>query len=117
MARVLLVEDNPDQLELRKTILAHAGHEVETAANLPEALHRCERCELVVMDLIPESSELIRQLDPGKRIIVLSGREPGSASLPRPVDAFLVKPFPPRRLLDLIAQLGLVLLLSIAAHG
>src|SRR5437879_524683 len=117
MAHVLLVEDDPDQLELRKTILTHAGHDVETATNLPEALARCDGCEIVVMDLIPDCSELIQRLDPRKRIIVLTGREAHSASIPRPVDAFLVKPCPARKLLELIAQLCLLLWMAVVAHA
>lgn len=117
MARVLLVEDDLDQLDLRKAILVHAGHDVETATNLPEALDRCEDCRIVVMDLIPECSELIQRLGPSKRIIVLSGRESQTASLPRPVDAFLVKPCPPRKLLESIAQLCLLFLLAFVTHA
>src|SRR5450759_1102710 len=117
MARVLLVEDDADQLELRKTILVHAGHEVETATNLAKALERCGNCEVVVMDLIPEFAELMQRLDASKRIIVLSGREANRASLPRPVEAFLVKPCPTRKLIESIARLSMLLALVVVAHA
>lgn len=113
MARVLLVEDDPSQLELRKTILVNAGHEVEAATTLAEALERCGACEVVVMDLIAQSDELLQRLDPGLRIIVLSGWEPDRKALPRSVDAFLVKPCPTRQLLELIAQFCALVILSI----
>ncbi|MGI8743333.1 MAG: hypothetical protein ACR2NN_12335 [Bryobacteraceae bacterium] len=115
MARVLLVEDDPTQLDLRKAILIHAGHPVETAATLTEALERCSGCQVVVMDLIPQSDELLRRLDPKMRIIVLSGWEADRGSLPRPVDDFLVKPCPTRRLLESIAQVCALMILLFAS--
>ncbi len=40
MARILVVEDDTSQLEIRKQILEHAGHEVVTAQDASEALER-----------------------------------------------------------------------------
>ena len=105
MARVLVVEDDASQLEIRKQILEHAGHEVVTARDASEALERWSGCPVVLMDLrIPESEDGLRliQAIAGKaRIIVLSG---GEVDRKLPVDEFLTKPCPSRRLLDSIAR-------------
>jgi len=105
MARVLVVEDDGSQLEIRKQILEHAGHEVVTARDASEALENWNGCPVVLMDLrIPESEDGLRliQAIAGKaRIIVLSG---GEVDRKLPVDEFLTKPCPSRRLLDSIAR-------------
>jgi CheY-like chemotaxis protein len=109
MARILVVEDDASQLEIRKQILEHAGYEVVTAQDALEALERWVDGpgvpSLVVMDLrIPEPEDGLRliQAIAGKaRIIVLSGGEV-DASLP--VDEFLTKPCPSKRLLESIRK-------------
>ena len=77
MARILVVEDDPIQLEMRRQILEHAGYEVVAAQNASEALERFAGCPVVVMDLrIPEPEDglrLIQALAGKARIIVLSG--------------------------------------------
>ena len=114
MARVLLVDDDPDQLDVRASILTQAGHQVETASNLTEALARGQGCEAAVVDLIPETEELLRQLrEAGTRVIVLSGRDPEIAALSSRVDHFLMKPCPSRILLESIARVCAVLLLML----
>ena len=40
MARILVVEDDTVQLDIRKQVLEHAGYEVVTARDAPEALER-----------------------------------------------------------------------------
>ncbi|HTC90758.1 MAG TPA: response regulator [Bryobacteraceae bacterium] len=105
MARVLVVEDDASQLEIRKQILEHAGHEVVTARDASEALERWSGCPVVLMDLrIPESEDglrLIHTIAGKARIVVLSG---GEVDRKLPVDEFLTKPCPSRRLLDSIAR-------------
>jgi CheY-like chemotaxis protein len=105
MARVLVVEDDPSQLEIRKQILEHAGHEVVTAQNASEALERWTGCPVVLMDLrIPDPEDglrLIHAIDCRARIIVLSG---GAVDPTLPVDEFLTKPCPSRRLLEAIEK-------------
>jgi len=51
--RVLVVDDNPDAMELLALGLVRAGHEVETAADGEEAVERAERFlpHVVLMDL------------------------------------------------------------------
>ena len=105
MSRILVVEDDASQLEIRKQILAHAGHDVVTAQDASEALQRWKDCPIVVMDLrIPETEDglrLIQAIAGRARIIVLSG---GQVDRRLPVDDFLTKPCPSKRLLESIAK-------------
>jgi CheY-like chemotaxis protein len=109
MARILVVEDDTSQLEIRKQILEHAGHEVVTAQDAAEALERWAGGPgvppMVVMDLrIPEPEDGLRliQAIAGKaRIIVLSG---GQVDPSLPVDEVLTKPCPSKRLLESIEK-------------
>ncbi len=80
-AKVLLVDDNPDGLVVRRILLQELGCRVEIAAGAEEALERIvsERFDIVVTDYrMPgmNGAELIgriRQLQPEARIILLSG--------------------------------------------
>ena len=105
MARILVVEDDAIQLDIRKQILEHAGHQVVTAQDASQALERWQGCPLVVMDLrIPEAKDglrLIHDIAGRARIIVLSG---GQMDPALPVDEFLTKPCPSKRLLDSIEK-------------
>lgn len=119
MPTLLLVEDDPDQLEIRSLILSQAGHEVFGAPSCAEALHlaRLHQPALVVMDLrLPRSADglaliaELRALVPSPRIVVLSG---WTADLvPHPdVDAVLAKPVHTPELIRLVARLSAMLLL------
>lgn len=103
MARILVVEDDPTQLDIRRQILEHSGHEVATALDVSEALERWPGCPIVVMDLrIPAPEDglrLIHEIAGRARIIVLSG---GHVDPTLPVDEFLTKPCPSKRLLESI---------------
>jgi len=105
MARILVVEDDASQLDIRKQILEHAGYEVITAQDASQALERSEGCSVVVMDLrLPEPEDgarLIEALAGKARIIVLSG---GPVDPSLPVDEVLAKPCPSRRLLECIGK-------------
>lgn len=105
MPRILIVEDDSGQLEMRRQILEHAGYEIATAETAEEALQKLPGCQLIVMDLqIPEPEDGIRLIEAAKgaaRIIVLSGAAP-EARLD--VDEFLGKPCSSRRLLEAIAK-------------
>ena len=103
MARILVVEDDTSQLEIRKLVLEHAGHEVVSAQDAAEALERWHGCPIVVMDLrIPEPEDglrLIHEIAGRARIIVLSG---GTVDPSLAVDEVLTKPCPSKRLLESI---------------
>ena len=86
MARILVADDDAQQLELRARLLEAGGHEVAAAFSPSEALRQLAAAEVVIMDLRfpnakgrPEAAEglrLIRQVrDSGCRapILVVSG--------------------------------------------
>jgi DNA-binding response OmpR family regulator len=104
MAHVLLIDDDPLQLEVRRMILEHAGHEVQTAETAQEAIERSSGCEVAVMDLIPRHSELREALPQNTRVIVLSGRDPEPGVR---ADRILKKPCGSQQLLAAIASYGL----------
>lgn len=101
MARVLLIEDDPTQRDLRQRILETAGHEVETAENSHQAIERCAGCHVAVLDLIPNSSELTSKLPADTRVIILSGRHPQPGMR---ADVILRKPCSSSLLLAAIAD-------------
>jgi len=111
MARILVAEDDPSQLEMRKLILEQAGHEVVSAQTAAEAVERLPGCQVVVMDLqLPTPADgmaLIRAASNKARIIVLSGAEPKT---PLPVDEFVTKPCSSRKLLETIARFCVLLI-------
>ena len=79
--KVLLVDDNPDGLLVRRQLLQELGLEVDTALNGEEGLRlfECGRYDMVVTDYrMPrmdgiEMIRRIRELDAAARIIILSG--------------------------------------------
>lgn len=80
MAGVLLVDDNLDQLDLRRMILEREGFEVATASTAADALALCEGARAVVMDLrlptLDAGRALIRSLRsqlPEAVLIILAG--------------------------------------------
>lgn len=105
MVRILVVEDDSSQLDIRRQILEHAGYEVVTALDASEALARWEGCAVIVMDLrIPDPEDgarLIQAIDGKARIVVLSG---GEVDPDLPVDEVLTKPCPSRRLIECIEK-------------
>lgn len=118
MARVLVVEDDPDQRGLRRLLLERAGYEVDVAGDSAEAERICaERAPaVVVMDLhLPRAEDggalidRLRKLSPAPRIIVLTG----SAEAPeaRLADLVIAKPCRSAKLMEMLSRLLLCLLL------
>ena len=81
MARILVVDDDPQVRELLKDALMREGHEVVEAPNgdLGIVSYRAEGADVVITDLlmpVKEGMEMIRELqkeDPNVKIIVISG--------------------------------------------
>jgi CheY-like chemotaxis protein len=123
MCRILVADDDPRQLDLRKRLLELAGHEVDLALDALETIRQLEqrRPGLVIMDLrfpnasgIPDSAEglaLIRRIrDTGCRapVIVLSGWPDDLWGQPEEqlVSRIMVKPVKPAALLEAIQDLA-----------
>jgi len=106
MATVLLVEDDADQLQMRKLIFERNGHTVREAQTATQALALAAGSDVIVMDLrIPRREDGLRLLSAigrSSRVIVLTGDASG---LDLPVDVQLQKPCSSRVLLDAVARL------------
>jgi len=81
MARILVVDDDPNIRQMLRSMLEREGYDVDVAANGRECMNffRETPAELVIADIImpeQEGIETIRQLRaeyPGCRIIAISG--------------------------------------------
>ncbi|HMM75090.1 MAG TPA: sigma 54-interacting transcriptional regulator [Gammaproteobacteria bacterium] len=118
---VLLVDDDPDMLQLTAAWLRGAGFAIQTAASGPDALSRIEisRPDLVVTDLFMDGMDgldLLKEIHAGNPllpVIMLSGQ----AQIPDAVRAthlgtaaFLTKPIAKERLIaEVSAQMRAVL--------
>ena len=114
MARVLVVDDDPAGLEIRKLILERHGHAVTGAADAPSArtAFRAAPPDTVILDLrLPQTEDglaLIREFRaarPALRIVILAGcatdlENRSEAAL---VDQVLAKPVRSARLLDALS--------------
>jgi len=117
LARLLLVDDDPDQIEIRQLIMEHAGHEVRTALNAGQAIEAFDRFQpgLIVMDLrLPRAEDgvellrLFRTRSASVRIVVLSGWPEDLTKLPEAglVDHFFHKPVRSQELVGLINRVA-----------
>jgi CheY-like chemotaxis protein len=119
VARVLLVEDDPDVSEVLTLLLEDCGHHVVSAATVPDAIERCrpEPPALVMLDVsLPgpmDGLDLTRALraDPSTRdvaiVLVTARAHEGdvAAGLAAGADSYVIKPFRPDRLLSLVDSL------------
>jgi uncharacterized protein (TIGR00251 family) len=83
--KLLLADDDADQLELRSLTLTNAGYEICTAADVPTALRMAseQSPEAAVIDLRLPTQDLglqlirgLKQLNSRLRVIVLTGIDP-----------------------------------------
>lgn len=118
MSRVFVVDDEPDVVELLRTILRSHGFEVEVDTDGRSALTRilADPPDLFILDLMMpdlDGFELLKllRLDPrGARIPVLilsarSGHQELLESLQLGANAYVCKPFSPRELLAQVREL------------
>jgi two-component system, OmpR family, response regulator len=110
---VLIVDDDAQQLAIRKLLLEAAGHQVAAADSAPEAKRLLEevRPDLLLMDLrlpkLKDGLSLIRSVSERRlpaRIIVLSGWTEDLCDLPEEklVSRVLGKPIRHEHLLEAI---------------
>ncbi len=120
MARILMVDDDADFIEIQQMALEGAGHDVTPAYNPSEAMEAIEEAtfDLIILDLMMEKSddgfrlahEIRSQLGKSVPIMMLTGvrREHDLGfDLDSPAgrkwieaDVFLEKPIPPERLIE-----------------
>ena len=112
MAKILLAEDDPTMISLLKTLLKMEGFEVlalDVRADVPAAVER-EKPQALFMDVhLGEQSgmnilEMIRKNQDlsDVKIIMTSGLNVKEECLHRGANAFLMKPFMPDDLLNLL---------------
>lgn len=120
MARILLVDDEKDQLELRSQILQHKGHTVSEVGSCKEALAKALEFspDIVLTDLllprVADGEAMIRALReccPNVRVVILSGY---SGEIDVPAEAVLRKPVRAEKLFATIARLAVCLFLLVA---
>lgn len=114
--RVLLVDDDPSGLELRRMVLERCGHEVTLAADT----HAARAClaaspDVVLMDLrlprVDDGLALLRELHqatPATPVVVLSGYHEDLEGRAERAFASEILPKPVRteRLLEALARVG-----------
>jgi len=122
MPRILVADDDPVQLELRKMLLEAAGHEVSMALSTQQAVSRMRDhgADLVILDLrfpnaegLPDAREglaLIRGIHdvrPATPMMVLSGWTEDIEGAPEEhlVQRVLLKPVKPSALIQAISEL------------
>ncbi len=106
MTRILVVEDEIDQLAIRRQLLEHAGYDVVTAQSAGAAFEHLSKCQAVLTDLrIPKLEDGLQLIGAAAaasvHTIVLSGADSDTAL---PVDEVLIKPCSSRKLLETIAR-------------
>ncbi len=120
MAKILLVDDDPDLVEDCRLILEKAGHQVVAAYNVRDGKAALvqQKPDLLILDVMMESpddgialaQEVRRE---GHRLPILmltsiskvTGMTFGQDREMVPVDAFQEKPVAPKRLMALVEEL------------
>ncbi len=116
MARILVADDDLEQVTVRKDLLEAGGHRVDIALCVQSTLMQVEMgdADLLIMDLrFPDTRDglalirRIRETGCTKPVIVLSGWPEDIYNQPeeRMVSRVMVKPVPMLELLDAVARL------------
>jgi CheY-like chemotaxis protein len=130
MAKVLIIDDDPDIVEAVRLILESSGHTVEEARDGASGLRKVKEFgpDLIILDVMMESDSAgfhvayqLRSQDPESEyaayskvpILMLTaiGKQRGMAFSPEtdqeflPVDEFVEKPIQPADLLEKVARL------------
>jgi DNA-binding NtrC family response regulator len=119
MAKILIIDDQPEVRDILRRSLEIAGHAVTEASNGSHGIeaYRRERADVVITDILMpdrDGMELIaslRRVDPGARILAISGGGSkgrvdylGMATI-LGAKATLNKPFTPKQVVDKVAGL------------
>jgi DNA-binding response OmpR family regulator len=111
MARILVVDDEPDILLFLRIYLTAAGHETALAADGEQALERLQRelFDLVLLDVcmpVMDGWSVLESIQGPTRVVVVSGR-PAPGDLRRAFELgaadYVRKPFLPERLLEAVS--------------
>jgi DNA-binding NtrC family response regulator len=117
VARILIVEDEPQVLTLATSVLQQAGHEVISAATLSEAEaiidDTAQQFDLLFTEVElgneKESGitlgKLIEETRPGIPVLYTSGRADGMLALFVAPSAFLPKPYTAQELTEAVEKL------------
>jgi CheY-like chemotaxis protein len=112
MARILVVDDEPDVLLFVRIYLTAAGHETVLAADGEQALERLqeEAIDLVLLDVcmpVMDGWTVLESIRGSTRVVVISGR-PAPGDLRRAFQlgaaGYVRKPFLPEQLLDAVSR-------------
>jgi len=119
MAKILIVDDDPDVLHLLVTVLRNAGHFVQASGDGRAGIRHFERSrpDLVITDIVmPERDGMevivkMRSLEPSLPIVAISGNadsdEGGYLRVAGRLGAnrTLSKPFRPSELMEVVDEL------------
>ncbi len=120
MARILIVDDDPDIVDAARFFLEKAGHEVSCAYNRDEGMKKIGAFdpELLVLDVMMESpddglamAQELRHRGWKRPILMLTslsramGMDYGKDDEMVPVDEFIEKPVAPQKLVDTVSRL------------
>lgn len=115
MAKILLIDDDPDVRTVMSILLKKEGYEVDTASRREEALHKLSQDipSLILLDVLlsgADGRELCRELkaSPNTKdipVIIFSGH-PGAAFQFQAygADDFIAKPFQTEALLEKLSR-------------
>ncbi|MBN1880088.1 response regulator [bacterium] len=120
MARIFIVDDDPDVVEACTLILESEGHSITPAYNRDEGMNllKADTPDLLILDVMMEQpddgiamAQELRRINFNKPILMLTsigkttGYSFGRDNEILPVDAFEEKPLDPKKLITLVNQL------------
>lgn len=114
MSKVMIVDDDRTMVSLLRILLEMDGFDVVHAANHDEILERMdvEDPDLVLMDVFlanQDGMDLLAQLRQNQnlrdlRVVMTSGMDLADQAMDAGADAFLLKPYTPEQLIEIINQ-------------
>ncbi len=120
MAKILVIDDDPDIRGASTTVLEREGHQVDQAGSRDEGMKKIEEFgpDLLILDVMMEQADdgiamaqELRRKDFTKPILMVTGlskvtgMDYGKDDSIVPVDAFLEKPLHPQELIDKVNEL------------